>query len=446
MYYPTWLLSRRRLLIAAVVDSANFLLLNAYAFWRHFGDWSQFSMLLTSLLCVWLIASYVIGRYYDANELKENIVVSQLVRTFICLLLCIVIFLVWMRLAVGYVMAEESRGLILTVMCLFAIFSGVSQQALNLALQRGYASPKLWLVAGSTAFFQQLQDSLSLTRIKANLQHLEHCDFPSQTSLQGVEYGVVVEGFSSLSLENIQVLLRLQAQDIVLVTMMGWSERMLQRFPPRTFLAEELLRGQFATPQAPIYKRLKRAGDLFVSSILLLALFPFLLLLALLIRLEDGGPSFYCQLRSGLGGVPFYVLKFRSMRVDAEVSGPQWSTRGDRRITRIGRLIRVTRIDELPQLWSVITGKMSLIGPRPERPEIEHDLINHIPNYRLRYLMRPGLSGWAQVNYPYGSTVEDSENKLSYDLYYLKCASLSLDLLIFLKTVRLVFNGRGAIR
>jgi len=182
-----------------------------------------------------------------------------------------------------------------------------------------------------------------------------------------------------------------------------------------------------------------------VSWALLWSTALLLLAAALLIKLEDGGPVFYGQWRSGLDGEPFKVWKLRSMRVDAEQAGAQWSGRGDPRITRIGRLLRVTRIDELPQLWAVLTGSMSLIGPRPERPEIEECLERHIPHYRLRHLIRPGLSGWAQVNYPYGASLLDSTNKLSYDLYYLRNSSFWLDLLILFKTIRLVFNGQGAI-
>jgi len=182
-----------------------------------------------------------------------------------------------------------------------------------------------------------------------------------------------------------------------------------------------------------------------VSGTLLWSTASLLLTAALLIKLEDGGPIFYSQWRSGLDGKPIKVWKLRSMRIDAEQAGVQWSRRGDPRITRIGRLLRVTRLDELPQLWSVLTGTMSLIGPRPERPKIEKDLKRHIPHYRLRHLIKPGLSGWAQVNYPYGASLADSEKKLSYDLFYLRNPSFWLDLLILFKTIRLVFNARGAL-
>ena len=133
------------------------------------------------------------------------------------------------------------------------------------------------------------------------------------------------------------------------------------------------------------------------------------------------------------------------MRTDAEHQGPQWSSRSDPRITTVGSFLRITRLDELPQLWCVLTGSMSLIGPRPERPEFDQELSEKIPFYELRHMIRPGLSGWAQVNYPYGASVEDSANKLSYDLYYLKNFSFLLDLLILFKTIRLVFNAQGAL-
>ena len=139
------------------------------------------------------------------------------------------------------------------------------------------------------------------------------------------------------------------------------------------------------------------------------------------------------------------ITKLRTMSVNAEKKGPQWSKKNDPRITKFGYLLRKLRIDELPQLISVLKGEMSLIGPRPERPIIEKELIKKIPNYNLRYSIRPGISGWAQVNYPYGASINDSAKKLSYDLFYIKNFSIFLDILIFFKTIKLVFNAKGAI-
>jgi lipopolysaccharide/colanic/teichoic acid biosynthesis glycosyltransferase len=225
-----------------------------------------------------------------------------------------------------------------------------------------------------------------------------------------------------------------------------WAELHLHRVPPELFSSRWLVQAEgFELQPGRWGWRLKRYGDVLVSLLLLLASAPLLLLAALLIRLEDGGPVFYSQNRTGLYGETIRIAKLRSMRVEAQAQGARWASRNDPRITRVGHWLRRLRIDELPQLLSVLRGEMSLIGPRPEQPELEELLQDQIPHYRVRHWVRPGLSGWAQVCYPYGASVADSRMKLSYDLYYLRNANLMLDLLILLKTVRLVLQARGAI-
>ena len=162
-----------------------------------------------------------------------------------------------------------------------------------------------------------------------------------------------------------------------------------------------------------------------------------------MIWLEDQGPVFYSQQRSGWLGRPFTVLKLRTMTLQSKNGHPLWTQPGDQRITAIGSWLRRLRLDELPQLLNVISGEMSLIGPRPERPELEHVLERHISHYRKRHWMRPGLSGWAQVCAPYASSVEDSDLKLSYDLYYLRHFSTWLDLVILLRTIKTVLKAGG---
>ncbi len=190
--------------------------------------------------------------------------------------------------------------------------------------------------------------------------------------------------------------------------------------------------------------RIKRLGDIFIGACLLILSIPLMLIFGILVYLEDRGPILYSQKRTGYLGDEFIIWKLRSMKVDAEKEGIRWSTQNDLRITNIGSFMRKMRIDELPQLWSVINGDMSLIGPRPERPEIDNLLVAKIPFYNMRYLLRPGLSGWAQINYPYGASTEDSANKLSFDLYYIANYSIWLDLIIFLRTLRLIFNAKGS--
>lgn len=171
---------------------------------------------------------------------------------------------------------------------------------------------------------------------------------------------------------------------------------------------------------------------------------PLMILTALLIKLESPGPVFYMQERVGKNGRLFKVIKFRSMRQDAEKSGEAiWAKENDSRVTRVGRIIRVLRIDEIPQFWCILRGEMSFVGPRPERPQFVKQLAEEIPFYEQRHLVAPGLTGWAQVRYPYGASVEDAKQKLQYDLYYIKNQSLLLDMVIFFETVKTILFGRG---
>ena len=190
---------------------------------------------------------------------------------------------------------------------------------------------------------------------------------------------------------------------------------------------------------------IRRSGDLLISAIFLAFTVPLMIVVAGLVKLDSRGPVFYRQERVGLRGRTFTLLKFRSMRTDAEAEGkPRWASRNDPRITRVGGFIRSTRIDELPQLINVLRGEMSFIGPRPERPVFVEQLARSIPLYQDRTYVKPGITGWAQVNFPYGASVEDARQKLSYDLYYVKNRSLFLDLLILVSTVRVILFQEGA--
>jgi sugar transferase (PEP-CTERM system associated) len=189
----------------------------------------------------------------------------------------------------------------------------------------------------------------------------------------------------------------------------------------------------------------KRGIDVVLSLVMAVLSFPLMVLTALAIRLESSGPVLYCQERVGENGRTFTLCKFRSMRTDAEQGGtPIWATEGDARVTWVGRVIRKTRLDELPQLWNVVRGDMSFVGPRPERPFFVAALATDIPFYQQRHVVKPGLTGWAQVKYRYGSTREDAMEKLRYDLYYIKHLSVFFDLTIVFDTVKVVLFGKGA--
>ena len=190
---------------------------------------------------------------------------------------------------------------------------------------------------------------------------------------------------------------------------------------------------------------MKRLVSSLAAFILLLVVLPVIPFVCLAIKLDSDGPVLYRQKRVGRGGVTFFCFKFRTMRQDAEAdTGPTWAGDDDPRITRIGKFLRSSRLDEIPQLWNVFKGDMAFVGPRPERPEFVEWLTRELPYYPVRHVVRPGITGWAQVRYKYGNTVEDAKEKLQYDLYYIKNASIGLDLLIMFQTVKIVLLGRGA--
>ena len=192
---------------------------------------------------------------------------------------------------------------------------------------------------------------------------------------------------------------------------------------------------------ASLSRTLVHRAAAFVGALLSL---PIVIVTAILIKLDSRGPVFYKQERVGKNGRPFTLIKFRSMRTDAEQDGPVWASKGDDRTTRVGRVMRKIRVDEIPQFWNILRGEMSFVGPRPERPHFVAQLAREIPYYEQRHLIAPGLTGWAQIKYPYGASIEDARQKLQYDLFYIKNYSLVFDAIILFETIKIILFGRGA--
>jgi exopolysaccharide biosynthesis polyprenyl glycosylphosphotransferase len=241
----------------------------------------------------------------------------------------------------------------------------------------------------------------------------------------------------------IDELIRLRLDGVTVLPAQRFAERVLRRVPLSLLRPSDLAIGEGLT--SPVRAAAKRLFDLVMSSVLLICASPVLAFLAVLLKLESEGPVFYSQERTGRGGKPYKVHKLRTMRKDAEkLSGPVWASQKDPRITRIGAFLRKTRLDEIPQVFAVFRGDMSFVGPRPERPFFVNQLKTQIPFFGLREAVKPGITGWAQIRYPYGSSVDDAKNKLEYDLYYALHQSLFLDLAICFHTAKIVIFGRGA--
>jgi sugar transferase (PEP-CTERM system associated) len=249
------------------------------------------------------------------------------------------------------------------------------------------------------------------------------------------EVVVAVEGSDSIPRET---LLQFRLQGLRILDTATFIERELGQIEIDKPYPNWLLYSNGST-MGRLESVVKRTFDVTVSLGFLLFTLPLLLLTALAIRLEDGGPIFYFQERVGLNGHLFRVIKFRSMRIDAEQDGiARWASIGDPRVTCVGSITRKIRIDELPQIFNVLRGEMSFVGPRPERPAIVDELVRDMSSYPYRHIVKPGITGWAQVNYPYGASITDAREKLKFDLYYVKNCSLMLDMIILLQTVRVI--------
>jgi exopolysaccharide biosynthesis polyprenyl glycosylphosphotransferase len=256
--------------------------------------------------------------------------------------------------------------------------------------------------------------------------------------------GIVVANPLALSEAETQQLMQARLQGMPIYSLLGFYETYCYKVPAALLQDTWFVLSEgFQLVQSRVSLKLKRLMDIGLAGVMLLLFAPVMGVAAIAIKLNSRGPIFYSQQRTGLYCQPFRVYKFRSMYQDAERRGAQWASQRDARITGVGYWLRLMRIDELPQLWNVLKGEMSLIGPRPERPEFDVTLAAAIPYYHARYWVKPGITGWAQVMYPYGASVEDASEKLSYDLFYIKNFSFWLDLAIVFKTARVVLLGKG---
>ncbi|QNK03616.1 TIGR03013 family PEP-CTERM/XrtA system glycosyltransferase [Dyella telluris] len=277
--------------------------------------------------------------------------------------------------------------------------------------------------------------------------HLIHTHLPLHVLVQREQIDEVVVGVDDrrghLPMDD---LLECRQMGIAITDLTSFFERESGRLQ-LTILDPSWLVFSGGFNATPLRQLSKRCFDLGAATLLLLVCWPLMLLEVLAIRIESGAgqPILYRQERVGAHGRTFLLLKFRSMRTDAERDGvARWASKNDDRVTHVGRISRKLRIDELPQLWNVLKGDMSIVGPRPERPQFVADLATQIRYYSLRHCLKPGLAGWAQLSYPYGATVEEAAEKLKYDLFYVKNHNLMLDMLILIQTVEVVLFGRGA--
>ena len=400
-------------------------------------------------LIVFLVVNYIFGLYsleedgcsFDSVQSSFLTLLSAVVSFFV-IILCIY------SLGVkGFVGKYFGRGVLLGLVVGFALLTAfcrffIRRLFVQLSNRRCYL-----VLSDEDQFYSMVKEnekSLIKRRLEfCSLEQFENMDEASTHTFHNY-VGLVVSGsvLENPSLTNKLMELRLRGVSVLMIHDFFekvWCKIPLLDLKDRWFVASS----GFGLIHHPVNQKLKRVGDIMLAMLLslpTLCLFPFI---AILIKLTSRGSVFYSQIRTGENGKNFVMYKFRSMIQNAEMGRPQWSQKDDLRITPVGIVLRRLRLDELPQIWNVLRGDMSFIGPRPERPEFNRKLAKSISYYNLRHLVRPGITGWAQVLHPYGSSMEDTVEKLQYELYYIKNYSLLLDLSIIAKTIKVVLLGRG---
>ena len=434
-----WLQHRQQLLSTAAVD-AMFIVI-AMALINETGPREQLNLVMQTvgLICTywtfgWLFGSYSLLRRHKLkwNQLVQRVGLSALAT------LALALACGWLNKTTPLDLPLLQRGNIGLLMLSTAFISMLFRAMLHKLQKQRLGAYKI-LVA------QSEKDQVQTEWLRNNRQAPNTTTFDLIDILLTAPGGILaISPIIQKTKDLGPIFQKTLVEKTRLLSLAQLAEEELQRIPAH-WLDESIVElSKLANGRKiGINSQLKRLADLLLGILLILIAAIILFPIAIGIYLNDRGPIFYSQIRTGLFGESFTIYKLRTMQQTAEENGAQWSNPGDKRITPIGKWLRCSRVDELPQLLNIIKGEMSFIGPRPERPELEHDLEVNIPHYRLRHLVRPGLSGWAQVNMAYSSSLEDAELKLSYDLYYLKNNGFWLDLLILAKTFKTVLKGEG---
>jgi len=430
---------RKKIIISFLLDLIAAIIVNFLFNKNHTVTYVSYFYILA--LPSWILISYIFGRYHDFKKIDNKSIIKNLFKTFLISFIFINISLIFDR---NNFINFEYFYSINELSFFYYIYGSISlvfNLIFNLFLiQKRYNNK--WIILESNKLLKYLEkDNIeSFDYLLRNLILIKSIDQINNYKSENYA-GLILEENKEL---DKKLVLNLKKKGIKTLGNIEWCEEFLYRIPPNA-MKEELNKNKFLYSNYNLFEyKIKRIIELFITILLILASAPVIILSALLIYKEDRGPIFYSQIRRGIYGKSFRIFKLRTMTIDSEKDGIQWSSKNDPRITKIGSFLRKSRIDELPQLISVISGDMNLIGPRPERPEIDNYLEKKIPGYQIKYFITPGITGWAQVNYPYGASVQDSYNKFSYDLYYLRNFSIFLDILILFKTIRVVLDYKNA--
>ena len=443
MFYNfPWLVSRRRLLLLSIID--YLIIIATFIILENLRIINTNILAVNILSICWIITSYILDKYSIIEEEIDNNLINKFLRTFKTYIISGILFKI-IIIIFSFLKSNVGDGKWLIFLGIISLISFSYEISHNYLVNKYITNKIKWYSIYSNLENRSLIENSKEVKKYGFYEAIHKSKLDQLENLNNKRFGFILEDINKLSDKEKKILISLKNKGFNLLSLIDWLERYLHRYPIEIISSEDLIRVLLVNKKSNTSKRIKRISEFTLSLILLIITFPIIILFGILIKLEDNGPIFYSQKRSGFAGQIFTIYKLRSMKINAEKDGIKWSSINDKRVTKVGKFLRITRLDELPQLISVLKGDMSLIGPRPERPEIDEILTTKIPNYKIRYLVRPGISGWAQVSYPYGASIEDTKMKFSYDVYYIKNFSTLFDFLILLETIRLVFNLRGSL-
>jgi len=409
----------------------------------HVLDWTFFAVILTTLMFLYIFNSYTPD--------YSNRGLAILVRTSFG-----VIAAAMVASGDSYIIKVSHadpvlwRGTLIVGYFLFFIYAGAARVLVSRILARINAR-RSWVVIGDSAHLKTFKEAFKTAGIGSGLLEIElgseglDKNTLDQALSKDKYEGIVISTTRSQLLSGIErELMHKRLSGVKVYAVTDFFEKYLWKIPI-DFLEESwiALAQGFDLVHHKVQLNVKRTLDFIFAVTVLVVSLPIMVITYFLVKFNSKGRAIFTQVRVGKNGEKFTLYKFRTMYDDAEDRGPQWAQEHDPRVTKVGRILRRTRVDELPQLWNVLKGEMSFIGPRPERPDFVEKLEKMLPYYELRSLVAPGITGWAQVMYPYGASVEDAKEKLQYDLYYIKNYSLALDIVIVVKTLRVVFRAAG---
>lgn len=363
---------------------------------------------------------YIFGNYeLDSIQSQKQLLVRQGIAVALSIITALAIEVVLKAVNLDLDIAQTLTGL-----TLFGLISTL-YKSVAVSYFKKQSSSLSWLVVADDSTILRVQKELTGLLASEKLMFQNLGSMAASSELLNRSWSKIVSTEHLQSAKSVNVI--------------DFYETHLKKTPLYNIGKDYVESKNFEVHARPV----KRLFDILISGLLLLIAAPVMAIVAAIVKLESRGPAIYSQVRTGLNGTTFTIYKFRSMRLDAEKNGAQWASQNDNRVTRVGRFIRLTRLDELPQLWNVLKGEMSFVGPRPERPQFNEMLAEQLPYYNYRHKVKPGITGWAQVLYPYGASIEDAKEKLQFDLYYIKHCSLFLDLKIIFKTVAIILGARG---